>query len=482
MKKVVLIAIFSLFFILPAVMADVSVKLSTDNMIGYAGETSSIDVTVNNNGAAMDTFSISVWPQQYFGITTTLDKYLVTLNANSEEKVQLKFDIAMDAEEITPVFSITAKSITNASVSDTQSFYLTVVRKTNVYIKDIKLEKYTLNPEETAKIETVVINIGDTSSGKYYLETTIKKANNLIKKFDDTLEGIAPLSTAQISKSYTFGKYDPPGTYAIQSVLKDSTDKTISSKATNLEIKAVNKTCNELLSDITKSTKYNFFWITTTLTIKNEGNVPTQSCDVTESVPSFVKTLFSPEIEPKSATQAEGRVVYSWLISPIETGPINNKRIIKYSFDLWRIWLTVLIVGVIIYTAFKLFYKPTIVKRHSHEGPITRDKEILVSLDVRNRTKHEIRDVEVRDVVPSIARVVERFDTLAPRTKTSEIGTELRWKIDSLKPREERVLTYRIRPVVEVTGSLNLPEAKVRYVDKKKVKRIIASKSLLIKG
>jgi hypothetical protein len=137
---------------------------------------------------------------------------------------------------------------------------------------------------------------------------------------------------------------------------------------------------------------------------------------------------------------------------------------------------------VIIYTAFKLFYKPTIVKRHSHEGPITRDKEILVSLDVRNRTKHEIRDVEVRDVVPSIARVVERFDTLAPRTKTSEIGTELRWKIDSLKPREERVLTYRIRPVVEVTGSLNLPEAKVRYVDKKKVKRIIASKSLLIKG
>jgi hypothetical protein len=479
LKKLVLIAIFSLFFILPAVMANVNVKLSTDNMVGYAGEIPSIDLTVNNNGAATDTFSISVWPQQYFGITTNLDKYLVTLDANSQETVGLKFAIAMDAEEITPVFSITAKSITNASVSDTQSFYLTVVRKTNVYIKDIKLEKYTLNPEETATIETTVINIADTPSGKYYLETTIKKTDNIIKKFDDTLEGIAPLSTAQISKSYTFGKYDPPGTYAIQSVLKDSTDKTISSKSTNLEIKVVNKTCDELLSDITKSTKYNFFWITTTLTVKNEGNVATQNCDVTESVPSFIKTLFDPEVEPKSSTQAEGRVVYSWLISAIEPG---DKTITKYSFDLWRIWLTVLIVGLIIYGAFKLFYKPTIVKRHSHEGPITRDKEILVSLDVRNRTKHEIRDVEVRDVVPSIARVVEKFDTLAPRTRTSEIGTELRWKIDSLKPREERVLTYRIRPVVEVTGTLNLPEAKVRYVDKKKIKRIIASKSLLIKG
>lgn len=462
-------------------MADVNVKLSTDNMVGYAGETSSLDVTVNNNGAAIDTFSISVWPQQYFGITTSLDKYLVTLDANSQEKVELKFDIAMDAEEITPVFSITAKSITNASVTDTQTFYLTIVRKTNVYIKDIKLEKYTLNPEETAKIETIVINIADTASGKYYLETTIKKADSIIKKFDDTLEGIAPLSTAQISKSYTFGKYDPPGTYAIQSVLKDSTDKTISSEATNLEIKVVNKTCNELLSDITKSTKYNFFWITTTVTIKNEGNVATQNCDVTESAPNFIKSLFSPEVEPDSVTQADGRVVYSWLIPSIEPGP-TNKIIIKYSFDLWRIWLTILIVVLIVYGAFTLFYKPTIIKRHSHEGPITRNKEILVSLDVRNRTKHEIRDVEVKDVVPSIARVVEKFDTLAPRTKTSEIGTELRWKIDSLKPREERVLTYRIRPVVEVTGTLNLPEAKVRYVDKKKVKRIIASKSLLIKG
>jgi len=461
-------------------MADVNVKLSIDSMVGYTGETSSIDLTVINNGTATDTFSISVWPQQYYGITPTPEKSIVTVDANSQETIKLDFYIAIDAVEQTPVFSITAKSITNASASDTQTFYLTVVRKTNIYIKDIILEKYTLNPEETANIKTVVINIGNTPSGKYYLETTIKKVDTLITKFDDTLEGIAPLSTAQISKTYTFGKYDPPGTYAIQSVLKDSNDKLVYSKATNLELRVVNKTCDALLSDMTKSTGFNFFWITTTLTIKNEGNIATQDCYVTESVPSFAKTLFSPDKkEPISTTQAEGRVVYTWLISPIAPG---DKTIIKYSFDLWRIWLTILIVGLIVYGAFKFFYKPTVVKRHSHEGPITRDKEIIVSLDVRNRTKHEIRDVEVRDVVPSIARVVERFDTLAPRTRTSEVGTELRWKIDSLKPREERVLTYRIRPVVEVTGSLNLPKAKVRYVDRKKVKRIIASKSLMIKG
>ena len=102
-------------------------------------------------------------------------------------------------------------------------------------------------------------------------------------------------------------------------------------------------------------------------------------------------------------------------------------------------------------------------------------------LEVRNRTKHEIRDVEVRDFVPSIARVVERFDTLKPRVKSTGSGTELRWSFESLKARDERVLTYRIKPVVDVIGHLHLPNAHVKYSDRKKIKRMIASKRLAIK-
>jgi hypothetical protein len=100
---------------------------------------------------------------------------------------------------------------------------------------------------------------------------------------------------------------------------------------------------------------------------------------------------------------------------------------------------------------------------------------------VRNKTSHEIRDVEVRDFIPSIARVVEKFDTLKPRIKSTEGGTELRWSFDSLKARDERVLTYKIRPVVDVVGNLNLPHAHVKYSDRKKVKRMLASKSLAVK-
>ncbi len=476
LKKLALFILISLVLILPVAVADVGVRLSSYDMVGYTGETPSIDITVVNNGTAKDTFLISVWPPQYYGVTLNLEKYLVTVDANSQETVKLYFYIAMDAKEITPVFSISAKSSTDADVTDTRDFYLTIVRKTNVYIKDITLEKYTLNPEGTANIEVSVINIADTPSGKYYLETTIKKDNSIIKNFDDTLDGIAPSSTVKVIKSYTFDKYAPPGSYAIESVLTDSAGKIVYSKATNANINAEYKIPREYS---TKSTKYTFFMITTTLTVKNEGNIATPDFYVTESIPSFIKTLFDPQIEPDTAEQTDGRIIYSWLVPSLEPG---KQITIVYGFDLWRIWLTALIVGLIVYGAFTFFYKPTIVKKFRHEGPITRDKEILISLDVRNRTKHEIRDIEVRDFVPSIARVIDKFDTLAPRAKTGETGTELRWKIDSLKAGEERVLTYRIRPVVEVVGSLNLPEARVRYVDKKKVKRIIASKAMLVKG
>ncbi len=476
LNKLILTATISLFLLLPIAIADVNVMLSTNDMVGYTGETPSIDVTVKNNGTSKDTFSVSVWPPQFAGVTTSMDKYIVTVAPDSGETVKLYFSIAMDAEEVTPIFSISAKSTTNENVSDIETLYLRIVRKTNVYIKDIKLEKYTLNPEEAATIETSVINIADTPSGKYYLETTIKKANSIVKKFDDTLEGIAPRSTVKVSKSYTFEKYASPGSYAVESVLKDSANKIVSLKGTNLNIESTYKIPREYS---TKSTKYTFVMIVTTLTVKNEGNVPTPSFYITESIPSIVKSLFDPEIEPDTATQTDGRTVYSWLVPTLDPG---KQITIKYNFGLWRIWLAAIIVGVAIYGGFTIFYKPSVVKRYRHEGAITREKEILISLDVRNRTKHEMRDVEVRDFVPSIARVVEKFDTLAPRTRTSEVGTELRWKIDSLKVGEERVLTYRIRPVVEVVGSLNLPEAKVRYADRKKVKRIIASKAVMIKG
>ena len=403
---------------------------------------------------------------------------MILINSGSTERIKISFSVPIYAAEETIPFEINVKSVSDKNLNSTEIVYLKVVRTTDVYIKDVKLDKYLVAPPGIVNIDANIANIGNTLTGKYDVETIIENSKGIVKRFDDSFES-AP-SSITLTNQYSIGKYDTPGRYNITAILKDSSGKVVGPNAlSSFNVKVVNITPEDYAMKYTKrESSFNFFLITKSITIWNEGNVKSNNIPVSDSLSTFEKALFNPTVEPDRHESVDGRTVYTWLIT-LEPG---DQKTITYTLDLWRIWVTIVVIGVAVWGSFKLFYKPTIIKKFRHQGPITRNKEIVVSLDVRNRTKHEIKNVEVRDVIPSIARLVEKFDTLRPRTRTTAVGTELRWKIESLKPREERVITYRIRPVVEVVGSLNLPKAHAKYLDRKKMKKIIASKSIFIKG
>jgi hypothetical protein len=97
-----------------------------------------------------------------------------------------------------------------------------------------------------------------------------------------------------------------------------------------------------------------------------------------------------------------------------------------------------------------------------------------------NNSSNELKDVIVKDLVPPIATVSEKFETLKPVKRKIKTGIELNWRISSLKPGEEVILSYRIVPIVDIVGSLRLPQATVSFVSKGEKKRIVASKPILI--
>jgi len=89
--------------------------------------------------------------------------------------------------------------------------------------------------------------------------------------------------------------------------------------------------------------------------------------------------------------------------------------------------------------------------------------------------------VYVRDFLPSFATVIDRFDTIKPMVRKVTNGTEMVWKIESLGSMDERVLSYRVKPTMEILGEIKLPRASINYTDnKKQIKRVI-SKSISIK-
>ena len=321
-----------------------------------------------------------------------------------------------------------------------------------------------------------IYNLDDTLSEKNFLKITVRKGTSIVKTFDGNLDSIGPKSSVDVVKSFVLDKYAPPGSYAIEAELRDVSGQLKHSKSDNFEVNVVTQPQTEYTK---KSSSYSILFSSVSIKIKNEGNVPLPAFEITESIPKFAQSLFDPDIQPTAKDSSGSRTVYSWSVPILAPG---EQYTIAYKIDIWRIWLTLGIIAVALYVAYRWLSKPRIGKMVRHEGEIMKGKEILILLEVKNRAMHEIKDVEIIDMIPSIARVIDRFDTLRPKAKRVPGGIELRWNFGSMKPGEERVVTYRIRPVVDIVGHLNLPEAQMVFLDRSKVKRMSASKQALVKA
>jgi hypothetical protein len=115
-------------------------------------------------------------------------------------------------------------------------------------------------------------------------------------------------------------------------------------------------------------------------------------------------------------------------------------------------------------------------------GFLAKEEEVTISLHVKNKSRKLLNSVTVKDFVPAIATVIKEFGTIEPTIKMKPTGTELTWQVKDIRPREERVLTYKIKPVIEILGSLKLPKAHLVYETKKgRIKRAL-SKTITIMG
>jgi len=478
MKKIGFAICFlaSLLLIASGVSAADEVKLSLSNndITTYIGDTTSIDVTITNNQLKSDTFSITVFPSYWYGIRVDLQDSFVSINARSSATTKIYFDTRSSDAIISP-FTIAVQSINNNNINGTSMFKLTVLRKSPVFVSDIRIDKYNVNPGDAINIDSYISNAALVAMGPYNIQTNLRSNEMILKRFDDRIDSMLPGSVKKLTNTYTFEKYVGPANYFVEVLVSDGSSLLKSYKISDLI--TVNKVSNKLV--IEKSFEYGLMSQTVTIKVTNEENVVESNFYINESVPQFVKNLFYPYTEPDKVEQKDIRVIYSWHVDSLVPG---QSVIIKYEIRSISIIIVFVLLLLFVMIAFKYVFSPKVVKRVKHSGALTREKEVVVSIEVKNGSRHEIKDLIVRDFVPTIATVVEGFDTIKPSLRKTPGGTELLWRIDSLKPFEERVLSYRIKPVVEVAGTLKLPKARIAYFNKKKQKKVIASKSVWVKA
>ena len=458
MRKIIILTFFAILLIFAPILASgVEITVPTSVVTVYINKHNSVNVTVTNTQNTTDSFLISVWPAQWIAV----DQYGITLAPNETKTVMLSFDPPRLTPQGVYEIGVMAKS---KSASDSKMFLIDLTRNFELFISDVKTNSQVFNLGDNLITNVVVTNLNTKTEKNVIITTNILKNDLIIQKFDDQVI-VAPSSAQTVSNSIDIKNTFEVGSYKLKIELKDVTNRILDEK----EITFVVRRNYDFSKD--KATEFGLFYLTTKVTVTNKGNVPDATYTLTESLPSYFKNFFYPDIEPKTQQVIDSRVVYTWEITGLKPG---QSATILYQIRFTSVVVAILSVGLVLYVFNYFYFKPNILKKHS--SMISQPKEELVSLHVKNRSRREIKNIIVKDYVPPLARVVKKFDSAEPEIRLTTKGTALTWKIDKISPHEERILTYRIIPVMEIPGGLRLPKAHFIFEGKKHIFDQIAEK------
>lgn len=203
------------------------------------------------------------------------------------------------------------------------------------------------------------------------------------------------------------------------------------------------------------------FYDIVTVYITNYGNIGESSYATTQRVPEDLMTAFLIK-EPQECFDGIGEKECRYVIASLAPGETTA---ITYRVERWLTYLEmVILLAVVIAIASIGFFratKPSVVKTISRKDKYTYG----VMLEVKNPFFHNLGNVVVRDWISPIAEVIpEELHTLKPFIRKSPAGTEMIWKLGDIKPKEYRVVAYKLRKTMD--GHVKLAKAHIRYTDK----------------
>ena len=228
-----------------------------------------------------------------------------------------------------------------------------------------------------------------------------------------------------------------------------------------------------------KDERSNFLQYTTVITYMNTGNVPTPH-NVT--LPShFFESIFTRTNAEHSYTTRDGQRM---LIATFSIPPGESKEL-KIIKD-YRPPVIASIV-ILILLALYFFFKGAIkVNKQAtilsyREGGIS---EIKITLHILNKTNKEFNQVQIKDILPSLAQLSKDGMGILKPTEVQHLkrGTKLSWNLHKLEPKDERIITYKIRTRLTILGGFILTKAQLTYHDDKGNKFVAESKRVRVVG
>lgn len=395
----------------------------------YATKTDYITLTINNPSQE-DWFTLSLIgvPREWVNIEENIVK-IPSMGSSS-----VKIEVIPDKVAIPNIYQYFLK-VTRVSSGDVveKTLLLNIVQITSAILKDVSLSCKTCL--DKVDISGTVINVGSRNLDM-----------SLVLKYADQEKTVA-LGNLDYSEKRDFQttldlKDMEPKDYDVDIILIDSNGKVLYMESGSFNIQTVE---NVVYDKKVSSTP---FGSSITVTATNEGNIESEA-DLMSASP---KNWYSFISGPNPSGMMTGFYVWKASLKPGESTSLS------YSEIYWPIY--VLIVAAVLAITFVYWqmsaftFKKNVIGKSSFKF----GKDISISLNLKSRRK-EIDKVAIRDIIPPNFSVVSKFETVKPLIRKVANGIELLWKVGSLKPNEERVLHYTIRPNIEASKRISLPSA-----------------------
>jgi len=442
-KALLILSTFLLFVaITPTSLAHIEIDYrETDscNILPYTYE-----INITNTHESRDIFRVRK-PRKFSTWMSVTNSFMrIEPNETKSTEITVKAPRNIELGEYNTQFSVISENYKNVSASSELCFI--VLRDYSMVFESLVLEKVDYGPGEEVRAFVTVENDGtkDFEDGEFHIE---------VMKGEETIGRSEKGFVLETGKSKTINthvqmeEYQPPGEYILHYKIRGA-GHTIKSGEESFDVlEVVDYKTNETTDGM-------YIVRTNTIHAQNKGNVVEEK--------NIEKNIRLPLSLLATAEGAEQRRegfsnVYTWNIE-LEPGETTQ---MSYEINYWPIYILIILVALILYRTY-LYMKAPVVKKEVVKSEISEDKRILtVSLHVKNRFFGKAKNVILEDTVPSMARVLDEFDTLEPSIKRGD-ETTLHWKLGDMNSGDDRVIHYKAKVLVESVDELIFPEARVR--------------------
>lgn len=470
MKYVFALILFLLCLQLVSAEDEATLKLISLKDQISAGEAAEFELVVTNNQQIRDVFRISYEPYAVYPLSDSIKKIIiepeqVTLDPGESAKVNISVRTLPYAQpDRNYILTLGVSSLVNQEVRTAAQLKLAIL--------EIK-EPIALNVNSQLEIVPGKISL---------LE--IKLQN----KFDKELYGVE----LRIETNF-------PGLAGSLLLNLLPNQEIIETRELKLPLNANVKTYEILISvfhdglelerktiyarvpekpfvDEQKRTEYGFLTKKEVITQKNSGNtIAIQEIQI--ALPWFKR--FFTSFEPVPEEGEDG--VYSWKFSlaPGEQVKItleSNYRSLLYGL----IVLIIAIALVFLFAQRMVVVKKRVIKIRDLASGVS---EMRVIIHLQNGKRYPLTEVSLIDLMPNYVEVPSEFMTLKPdRLQHGTKTIRLFWNISRLEPREERVVSYKVKTKLALVAGNILPPASLHFLDNKHQLKTIQSERVIIAG